>query len=256
MTTSTVDLLYKYGRLTKHSKSFFTTPTIHFSAPPALNDPFECRPWLTFDGERDEVVEWLTKQFQKFHGETPNEAKARAVGLYLEGRHQDPRAWEALRRSIIAMLADRIGICCLSQVPDSTLMWSHYGRDHTGYCVEFAASDTTPLFGAAQPVVYRDAYPSVDFFKTSKDEQVDLVFLTKYSGWAYEQEWRIIDHDAGAGIREYPTELMRRIIFGLRMPKEERQQIREWVSKRGHPVQFFEASQHPQQFAIELGELA
>ena len=47
-------------------------------------------------------------------------------------------------------------------------MWSHYGHDHRGYCLEFKATNNTPVFGRAQPVVYADDYPVVDYYNTPK----------------------------------------------------------------------------------------
>lgn len=181
-------------------------------------------------------------------------ATAEAVGIYLEGRHRDPATWENLRQDVIHMLGSKIGLCCLSKSADNILMWSHYGRDHTGYCVEFEATDSTYMFGAAQPVLYSEEFPVVDFYKTPKDKQVDLVFLTKYLGWAYEQEWRIIDHIKGPGLREYPKQLLKSVTFGLRMADADKAKIRQWVARRGHEVKFYQASQHNRKFAIQLAE--
>jgi hypothetical protein len=53
----------------------------------------------------------------------------------------------------------------------------------------------------------------------------------------------------------YPAELLKGVIFGLRMPTDERDRIRAWVQKRGHPVKFFEAVQNKRQFAMEVREI-
>lgn len=196
----------------------------------------------------------FAKLYRKFQGLTSDSATAAAVGDYLEGRHRNPRHWEELRVDVIQLLGRAIGLYCLSELPDSILMWSHYGFEHTGYCAEFEAADTTPVFGAAQPVLYCENYPVVDYFKTPNDEQVDLIFLTKYIGWSYEHEWRIIDHEAGPGLREYPIELMKSVTFGLKMPNEHKTRIREWVKQRGTAIKFYQARQHSQRFAIERQE--
>lgn len=252
----TVEALYKYGRVNEHSETLFSSPTIWFSAPAQVNDPFECRPWFTFEGTQDQIVESLTRELRKHNPElTPNNATAHAAAIYLEGRHRDPNTWERLRQDVVARLGQRIGLCCLSKINNSILMWSHYSQDHRGYCLEFEATDTTPVFGAAQKVNYAADFPVVDFFNTQKDKQVDLIFLTKYLGWAYEEEWRIIDHQAGPGLHEYHADLLKGVIFGLRMPASDRAKIRAWVQKRGHAVKFYEATQHDRQFAIEVREI-
>ena len=134
-------------------------------------------------------------------------------------------------------------------------MWSHYSQDHQGYCLEFEATDSTPVFGEAQEVKYAAELPVVDSFNTPKDKQIDLVFLTKYVGWSYEEEWRIIDLEVGPGLHEYPAELLRGVIFGLRMPAVDRAKIRAWVQKRGPVVRFFEAVKNDPHFAIEVRQI-
>ena len=34
-------------------------------------------------------------------------------------------------------LKDAVRVVCLSETYDSMLMWSHYARNHTGYCIEY-----------------------------------------------------------------------------------------------------------------------
>jgi len=65
--------------------------------------------------------------------------------------------------------------------------------------------------------------------------------------WKYEQEWRVIG-DKGIGI--YAPEHIDRIIFGLKMPQEERNTIQHLLKDRN--VKFFEAIKSKQQFAIEI----
>jgi hypothetical protein len=252
-----VESLFKYGRLNEYSEAAISTPTVWFSPPAQLNDPFECRPWFTFNGSPDEIVKSIARELLQYRPElTADNAKAQAVGIFLEGRHRAPNTWKGLRQNVVATLGQKIGLYCLSEHNDSILMWSHYAADHSGYCLEFEATGHTPFFGAAQQVKYGTGFPVVDFFTTPKEEQVDLIFLTKFEGWSYEGERRIVDHDTGPGIREYPPELLQSVTFGLRMPEANRETIRAWVKRRGHAVKFFEAQRHDQQFKIVVREIA
>jgi hypothetical protein len=156
---------------------------------------------------------------------------------------------------VIRDLRSNIGLYCLAERPDSILMWSHYGADHKGYCLEFQATDQTVVFGEAQKVQYSELYPEVDFFKTPNLKQVELIFLTKHCGWAYEREWRIVDHRRGPGLREYPPQLLKTVIFGLRMPDADKDQIKSWVARRGHPVKLCHAVQDDRKFAVEVQEI-
>lgn len=252
----TIHALYKYGKLTEHSEAVFSSPTIWLSPPAQLNDPFECRPWFTFDGTQEQIVEVLARVLRRQNPAlTAENATVHAADILLEGRHRDPRTWENLRQEVLTMLGNRIGLYCLSTNNDNILMWSHYANNHQGYCLEFEAADHTPVFGTAQEVKYSTDFPVVDFFNTPNEEQVDLIFLTKFAGWSYENEWRIIDHMSGPGAHEYPPELLRGVIFGIRMPEADRAKIRAWVDKRDHPVKFYEARQDSHQFKVVVSEI-
>ncbi|MBY0234531.1 MAG: DUF2971 domain-containing protein [Burkholderiaceae bacterium] len=246
-----VETLYKYGRLGEHSESLFSTPTIWFASPASLNDPFECRPWLEFAGTDEQLVSLFVRVLRR---QSPNlsevDALDKALAILQEGRHRDPRFWDFFRKDVGRLLATDIGICCLTKTNTNILMWSHYAADHQGYCLEFAATDSTPFFCEAQEVSYSSAFPVVNFFSTPHETQVDLIFLTKYEGWRYEEEYRIVDHQAGAGLHSYPPELLRSVTFGLRMCEEDRQTIRKWLKVRDQEVKVFEATIHDREFKI------
>jgi hypothetical protein len=249
--------LYKYGSITGRSETVFSTPTLWLASPATLNDPFECRPWLTFEGSRDEIVESLARGIRAQNPMIPPfEANAHAVSIWLEGRHRDPKTWENFRADLTSKFAHGIGLYCLSETCENILMWSHYAAQHQGYCLQFEWKETAPFFGYAQQVKYAEEFPIVDVYKTSPEKQLDLIFLTKYVGWDYEREWRIIDHDTGPGLRQYAAELLTGVVFGLRMSDEHKAQIRNWTSSRGHPVRFYQAVQDSRKFAINIEELS
>lgn len=244
----TIDHLYKYGRLNEHSEDLFSTARIWCSPPSQLNDPFECRPYVTFEGSKQQILERILRMDQ-----LPEEdAEAKAEEIFQNGQWRDPDVVNKARKDLLKALETKIGIYCLSRVQDSILMWSHYASDHKGYCLEFEATNHTEVFGEARPIRYSDAYPIISCFDTPKEKQSELALLTKYKGWAYEQEWRIIDHENGPGFREYPPELLKSVVFGLRMPEGDKAKIREWIGRRGHTVQFYQAERNEDRFSIEI----
>lgn len=250
-----LERLYKYGRINEYSETLFSAAQVWFSSPSELNDPFECQPWITFNGDGNQIVSSLTRALQQSNPlMTPYSATAEAVAIYLQGRHRDPQTWENVRKEVLNF-ENQISLYCLSQVPDSILMWSHYSDGHNGYCLEFEATDYTELFGEAQQVQYSEDYPTFDNFNTPRNEQIDLVFFTKYKGWCYEQEWRIIDHQHGRGLRSYPAELLRSVIFGLKTSDANKTRIREWLHRRGHAVRFCQAVRDERKFSIKIQEI-
>ena len=251
-----IERLYKYGSINEYSERLFSSSTIWQASAASLNDPFECTPSFVFTHEPDKIIEQLLRTLRKNNlSLTHDSAVVDATTIYLQNRHRDPAMWEALRAELIHAYRHQVGLYCLAERNDNILMWSHYAADHTGYCLEFEATDYTPVFGAAQRVSYADSYPVINFYNTPDEDKVALSFLTKFTDWSYEREWRVIDHDAGPGSREYPPELLKGIIFGLRMKDEDKVLIKKWLGARRAPVRFYQAVQGKHRFEVTTAEI-
>lgn len=249
--------LYKYGCINKlceeRTEKLFTTPTLWFPSPADLNDPFECRPWISGDGTPDQVMAFLVRMFRRNLPYSDEETvRANAAACYLEGRYRHPEIWNQVRAGWVSTLEKSVGLYCLSEVNDEILMWSHYADEHRGYCLIFDASDSTPTFGTAQPVTYSKDLPAIDVFSDPPHAVANKALLTKYDGWSYEKEWRIVDHDTGPGSHNYSVELLSGVILGARMPTEDRAKIRKWLRQREHEVQLYEAIQSDRHFKLEV----
>jgi len=176
-----VQSLYKYCIFDledQRSEKQLSTPMLWFSSPESLNDPFECKPKFTFEGTAKEEVMLLVDYLRRT-SQTKGLIDLFEEALDIQRGGYFSKMKEKFEKDILKKIEKEIGICCLSERNNSILMWSHYAKDHTGYCVEFEASETTPFFGAAQKVEYDHSYPMVDFFNTPHEKQVDLIFLTK-----------------------------------------------------------------------------
>ena len=88
-------------------------------------------------------------------------------------------------------------------------MWSHYGGDHTGICLEFHIGNQ--LFLTAHGVEYRERYPT--FLVTQMDTiNVMDIILTKAKCWAYEEEYRLIGspkHPDGSPLKLYDRDFLK-----------------------------------------------
>ena len=253
----TVQHLYKYRTIDEYSECLLTTSSVWFSPPAQLNDPFECRPFITFEGNREQFIEKISHLLrQQFPAHGNDQIRAMAASYYLDflkGSHRNTDVWAAeIRNHLHRRLANNIGLYCLSAKSNDILMWSHYGSDHSGFCLKFDATDNTPFFGRAQKVQYSENYPEIDYFNTPEDKQIDLVLLTKFLGWSYEEEWRIIDHDDGPGLKKYPPELLTGVIFGIKMTPDDKNKIRDWIARSGRDVIYYQAELNEKKFAVEI----
>jgi hypothetical protein len=134
-------------------------------------------------------------------------------------------------------------------------MFLHYGYRHEGICLQFRVGAES-FFGSAEKVNYGDEYPVVDFFgENDKERQFTQIFLTKYRGWQYEMEWRVVDWINGAGLHAYPAELLTGVIFGMNCGAEDQVRVREWLRSRDHPVQLYHATQRRDNFQMSLEQI-
>lgn len=100
-------------------------------------------------------------------------------------------------------------VLCLSDKEDEILMWSHYGDQHKGVCLEFDEIPDNELF----KILYTEKRPSFNFQEIASfiesyslktiphNELKSLIyekykfFYTKSEKWSYEREYRIFKYD-------------------------------------------------------------
>lgn len=134
-----------------------------------------------------------------------------------------------------------IGAFCLSEIPDSLLMWSHYASSHAGFLVEYdthhphfheqvSAEDELRHL---RRVLYREARPSMP----AAELNTPALFLTKSGHWSYEREWRLLralqdaDHvpqvEPAVHLFNFPPEAVTAVILGCRCTPQTTSAVRE-----------------------------
>jgi hypothetical protein len=175
--------LYKYQPLSPHALKnvhdgvlWFSNPHHHF------NDPFDCQAVLL---DAKITKEEIKEECSRSGLANPNIAQWHLeIGL---GAQLQLRIW------------NDVSVACFSESVDDMLMWAHYADGHKGFCLEFDTS-VAPLRDA-QPVIYREVFPrlkvSQERLESATSEELTdsllrRMLLTKYKGWKYEKEWRIV----------------------------------------------------------------
>jgi hypothetical protein len=204
---------------------------IRFSQPRIYNDPFELRPIPSSaitEKEFNKIMPVLTGH----HGgpkETIDEIQKITYSAFLA----NPSYILWLIQEVMASGSLAL---CLTEVPDSLLMWAHYGFFHKGFVVGF---DTANEFFTCphgsyflKPIIYQQQRPTVVFPNPSPNE----TYFTKSLEWAYEKEWRLFKrlpdgksrdefaqcHDSWPiYLFDLPVEAIKEIIFGCRMDLEQ-----------------------------------
>ena len=114
-------------------------------------------------------------------------------------------------------LRTKLGIFCLTQNPDSHLMWVNYALQHTGFVIGF---DMTNDFWANEraipsKVTYIDIPPKLPVGVEPSAE----LSLVKSTVWKYEEEWRCVREFGLSESRDiaFPNEMIAEVILGSKM---------------------------------------
>ena len=128
--------------------------------------------------------------------------------------------------SLLGKFSD-VGIFCLSESPNSQLLWSHYADSYRGLCIGYAAY-LVPNPRVLHPVRYIKRVPKKLFTpeSLSPQELPEGYLLSKPLAWGYEREWRFV---MGGSVGLEPNLLFPvvEIIFGPRMPLDQRTAVIE-----------------------------
>lgn len=159
---------------------------IYCSNPANFNDPWDCKPFFDPALLDDPDV---------------RRASAEALISTRTGGQELDNVDDRLRRdpdflkfifpkfsaNLSEFITTRWGVYCLTPEPDSTLMWSHYARNHKGICLEFSARDNK--FAMATQILYQKEYPQ---FLLHDPNSTNIMLIVKSDEWAYEKEFRLI----------------------------------------------------------------
>lgn len=110
---------------------------------------------------------------------------------------------------------DRVGICSFSEKRDNKVMWSLYGKNYEGYCIEYDIPKRQEITPNLCPVIYTKRnnnrfiekmieYAMGAFMRAVTDGHLTgnigasmELFCTKDTDWSYQAEWRLIANVGG-----------------------------------------------------------
>jgi len=244
--------LYKYESWNDLSVANLKNLQIYFSDPMEFNDPFDNA--LDFN-----IAELSNDEFNKVHSyyyqQYPDKiAFKKKFGKVCneEFRSIFASIIEKKSREATRLFLRTRGVSCFSETNNEILMWSHYSKSHTGFCLEF---DTlfTP-FSEAREVKYKKIFPelnSMNALVEKKDFNAEILLLTKYKSWQYEKEWRIF-HQKKSVLFKYPPQALTSIYFGAKMPLAHCEIIATLIHIQSPDTIFYKADKSTSSFKLEF----
>ncbi len=252
---SSLKFLYKYQAFDDHSLENLAKKQVWLSSPIRLNDPWDCAilPPVQPSSEHEWYLLYL--QTRSIFQGLGDGTLAALESIFTDDLRPNNEFKAFIRKCCEQLFFDQrckimntAGVACFSEEDDNILMWSHYGRAHTGFCVEFDA--TCEPFGKQIKVAYSKDLPSVNPIDISLNPECPLreMLATKADCWAYEKEWRLITLQGNAAIG-LPPRCISAIYFGLRTEPCRKAQVMGLFS--GTPVKFYEMVKSETKFKLE-----
>lgn len=211
--------IYKYRSCNSYSIENLKNNTIHLSFSYKFNDPFDCVSVLTyeqliltgliqndkeifFNSYPDDIREDMIKRLSS--GEKLKNVVNDHFACYPSDKkyfnHLLKEAKDELHK-FVSSLGDEFKtkflLCCFSATVNNNLMWAHYSKSHTGFCIEYDIS-TLPANSSFKHSLYPVIYTKTpilaklrfqDYTDCTKDM---LTLLNKSIDWNYEKEFRML----------------------------------------------------------------
>ena len=142
-------------------------------------------------------------------------------------------------------------------------MWSHYGDNHSGYCVGFYEEKirNSELISVGGMVNYNnnEDYPFIDPLSDKIVEKSILRTQNKSKKWSYEKEYRVmkifypkIASNEDRTIR-FDDDFYAEIILGLNISEKDKNEIVEIAKKKN--IKIYQTRKTPFKYLIERYEI-
>ncbi|MFL6236157.1 MAG: DUF2971 domain-containing protein [Thermoanaerobaculia bacterium] len=241
------DLEAGYARETLIDNKLYAT------SPARFNDPFDCRANLSFEGAKQQWRGFFAELFRKtLRHQTSSQRKAAVAEALARKAWKDPDVQNRFLRDL-QDIVDQTGVICFCESATIPLMWSHYAKGHTGYCLRFRTNYFP--FSQAMPVRYTTEFPRPSALDTPQ-RQVEALFITKAIWWEYECEWRFVGYEHGLGHRAFAPEALEAVIVGHRASDQLREELLRLAALRTSPTPVFQARPSTTRFELDLIQLS
>ncbi|SAK49004.1 hypothetical protein AWB80_01290 [Caballeronia pedi] len=237
-------MLYKFlsepdARKTDRFDGIVDNGQLWVACPHSFNDPFEFK--VVLDLQADEETHrahfmawkpWATEaEFQSWRG-----------GL-------NGAQW-AIEQTIRGDLLASFGVVCFTEHWDNELLWAHYARNHTGFCVGFDETALTSWNEVTShgKVHYAVTVPIYHPFKEQADIFAHKAIFHKSFAWTYEAEYRLLFRKSSV-LLNFPDGAVREIILGCRAPQGLRDRARA-LAKSTSSIEVYQATEDFRAYSV------
>lgn len=219
--------LYRYdalpsedeNRALRHSKlNAIKFSQLWLSNPQCFNDPYDClmavksSGWIVPESEIKKAESMFGVNFQKTDDRVSIEKYTEAMLALIEEKH-GPSTRGAFSEALNEVVCDQAVdlsevsaqfqslnlVACFTEKYDNLAMWAHYGKNNTGYCLEYDVFQNNTdgdwkveWANQIYPVIYSTNRPNISNEASEGTSIYYQTRLTKSKHWEYEAEWRYL----------------------------------------------------------------
>ena len=205
------DILYNYKPWNDYTKQILTNHQLWFSYPDEFNDPYDCKPYI-----KDTKF--------RIPSDTQLGLPRKDVGvMHMPVSKGEIRISYNLQKQIGNTLLSSYMIYCFSKRNDNILLWSHYAEYHKGICLVFSPIEDSTCFNHGYDIYYSNKRHEYTLLENLEERNP---LNTKYAGWQYEDEFRIIktptevQHNNGSNLYSFKPEALSEIILGAKASEQ------------------------------------
>jgi len=252
-------ILYKYRYFDENGYhlSLIEKGELWFTSAREFNDPFDSILDFQFSDDPPGIMnKWANDFVKREFPDKPRAERRRIVKERLKEIRNSHDHEEWFHKHNIKMTYNKFGICALTSKSDNLLMWAHYAKNHTGFCVgldrdviicaQHKLAEAHKILLDMVKINYHKKMPKLNFFNSmlsnrGKDDIITLL-STKSDHWSYEDEYRLTLWEKINHGQIFPKDTFRTIYLGCKISYKNRERILQILDDKEMDTEVFQAS--------------
>lgn len=263
--------LYKIRNCSDYAFKNLANQTLYLSNANSFNDPYDTAFWGNQESLLiDELCKSIDPSEKNIIFRSPDPLNAAYETIIKNSAAEPESSYENLINKAIMInreyqaeqllllvnhLKECYKICSLSARIDSVVMWSHYGKNHTGFAMEYDFSglqSESTIKLMLWPVAYTsELFDITPILTAQRNKYVNFnclfgisAALQKAQEWQYEHEWRLVHPDGNKTSGINLSAPLKAVHLGSKISEPDEDKIREICTRTNIPVYKMKLSTH------------
>lgn len=238
--------IYKYRDWKdSYHKNIVIKNQLYITSPFELNDPFDCKPNIDISliTTNEDKLNFIYKHIEQNEKTLENIDKNRLTIELFKRFDELIKVYLNEEEDRSEMRNKYQGVISFSTIWNNILMWSHYSKNHTGFCIGFKTQrllDSNEFYFNGK-VKYSNDFPIINPLNNNIFEDIESTLFVKSNNWKYEKEFRLTKSIGYSRTKKefkksklfkFEESCIRDITFGLRMNDKEQSEITNHISEK------------------------